>query len=84
MSEITAVIMCSACAKLIQDAVVSDTEEVIARPSSPEPVIDEELRDLIKDIDIAAAELMDAEETFKCSKRVLRNLNKKLKNHQKK
>jgi phosphopantetheine adenylyltransferase len=44
-------------------------------------IINEALNDRIKDIDIATAEMLEAEEAFKLSKRVLKNLNKKLKHH---
>ena len=77
MSFIKGIIICEACSKKIDE--VDETEVVI--PS--DPVLDEALRDLIKDIDIATAEMLDAEETFKRSKKVIRNLKKKLKSHQK-
>ena len=77
MSFVKGITICEACAKIIDE--VDKTEVVI--PS--DPVLDEALRDLIKDIDIATAEMLDAEETFKRSKKVIRNLNKKLKSHQK-
>ena len=47
-------------------------------------IMNEELSDLIKDINIATAEMLEAEEALKLCKRVLKYLNKKLKHHHKK
>ena len=90
-------IICEICTKQIQaeasisdivDNTVEDMEVDIKRVQLENQMkngsFNEELTDLIKDIDIATAEMLEAEEAFKLSKRVLKNLNKKLKHHHKK
>ena len=89
--------VCEICTKQIQeeaalsdivDNTVEDMEVDIKRVQLENQMkngsFNEELTDLIKDIDIATAEMLEAEEAFKLSKRVLKNLNKKLKHHHKK
>ena len=72
----------------IVDNTVEDMEVDIKRVQLENQMkngsFNEELTDLIKDIDIATAEMLEAEEAFKLCKRVLKNLNKKLKHHHKK
>ena len=89
--------ICEICTKQIQEEVaisdivdntVEDMEVDIKRVQLENQIkngsFNEELTDLIKDIDIATAEVLEAEEAFKLAKRVLKNLNKKLKHHHKK
>ena len=82
MSIIKEIVICGMCAKLMEDG-----EEVKSMISEAEVqtsvVIDSELLDLIRDIDIATAEMMDAEEAYKTSRKVIKNLKKKLKKHHK-
>ena len=89
--------VCEICAKEMRDEAaisdivdntVEDMEVDIKRVQLENQMkngsFNEELTDLIKDIDIATAEMLEAEEAFKLCKRVLKNLNKKLKHHHKK
>ena len=89
MSILKEAVICGMCAKLIEEAeevrsVISEADVLIACDSAVSPpVINSELLDLIRDIDIATAEMMDAEEAFKTSRKVIKNLKKKIKKHQK-
>ena len=83
MSIIKETVICGMCAKLMME----DGEEVKSVISEADvlmpAIIDKELIDLIRDIDIATAEMMDAEEAYKTSRKVIKNLKKKLKKHNK-
>ena len=82
MSIIKEIVICGMCAKLMEDA--EEVRSVISEADVLMPaVIDKELIDLIRDIDIATAEMMDAEEAYKTSRKVIKNLKKKLKKHNK-
>jgi len=88
MSVIKESVICGMCAKLMEEAeevrsVISEGDVMIpCDPTVSPPVIDAELLDLIRDIDIATAEMLDAEEANKTSRKVFKNLKKKLKKHQ--
>ena len=82
MSIIKETVICGMCAKLMEDA--KEVKSVISEADVLMPaIIDKELIDLIRDIDIATAEMMDAEEAYKTSRKVMKNLKKKLKKHNK-
>ena len=82
MSIIKETVICGMCAKLMEDA--EEVKSVISEAEvQTSVVIDSELLDLIRDIDIATAEMMDAEEAYKTSRKVIKNLKKKLKKHHK-
>ena len=82
MSIVKGTVICGICAKLMEDG--EEVKSVISEAEVLTPVvIDSELLDLIRDIDIATAEMMDAEEAFKTSRKVIKNFKKKLKKHKK-
>ena len=82
MSIVKETVICGICAKLMEDG--EEVKSVISEADVLMPaIIDSELLDLIRDIDIATAEMMDAEEAYKTSRKVIKNLKKKLKKHHK-
>ena len=82
MSIIEEIVICGVCAKLMEEP--EEVKSVISEADVLMPaIIDKELIDLIRDIDIATAEMMDAEEAYKTSRKVMKNLKKKLKKHNK-
>ena len=82
MSIVKETVICGMCAKLMEDG--EEVKSVISEAEvQTSVVIDSELLDLIRDIDIATAEMMDAKEAYKTSRKVMKNLKKKLKKHNK-